>query len=179
MKPRPKSTISVSGDVHVCHRCCGSYFPSVATCCLNAPLNQIQQASQIRHIFIFDPLAITKFLITAISISFAVLEYTPVFVALETRLVLTPFYATLFLHFHFAELCIFCACSTHEALKCIASRETFAHYSAQTNVNRAVYVVHANRKISQQPANGTTVTMQCKCNSPPFMATCDKIAHIL
>lgn len=64
-------------------------------------------------------------------------------------------------------LCIFCACFAHEALKCTASRETFARYSTQTNVNRAVYVVHANRKISQQPANGTTVTthwMQCKCN---------------
>lgn len=65
------------------------------------------------------------------------------------------------------ELCIFCACFVREALKCTASREIFARYSVQTNVNRAVNGVHANRKISQQPANGTTVTthgMQCKCN---------------
>lgn len=79
-------------------------------------------------------------------------------------------YATLFLYFHSLGLCIFYEC--FEALKCTASRKTFARYSAQTNVNRRIYVVHANRKISQQPANGTTDTRNAmQMQPPPFMAT--------
>lgn len=92
----------------------------------------------------------------------------------------SPF--TLFLHSHFAGLCIFCACFAHEALKCTASRETFARYILPKQTSTALFTPYMQIERSR---SSLLMAQPSRCNANATSAvygntqqSCDKVTRV-